>query len=102
MKITQKQARELANKFNINLNIIPLSEWKYGIEVELVHGIRNAPFKKMVGKTNVTNDDLLITSMIALAHIIEFPDYYRRLKKMETDAEKYWKNKKKPDIFNSV
>jgi hypothetical protein len=39
--------------------------------------------------------------MIALAHYMEFPDYYKRLKKMEERAEKYWKNKKKPDIFKA-
>jgi hypothetical protein len=49
--------------------------------------------------TNVTNDDLYTTSLIALAHLTEFPDYYQRLKKMESKAEAYWENKEKPSIF---
>ena len=28
--------------------------------------------------TNVTNDDLLLTMKIALAHLNEFPDYYNK------------------------
>jgi len=99
MKITTEKARELAEKFSLNLDVIPLQEWKRGIEVELEHGIQSAPMEKMIGKTNVTNDDLVVTAMIALAHIIEFPDYYYRLDQMEKQAEKYWKNKKKPNIF---
>ena len=41
----------------------------------------------------------MITAKIALAHILEFPDYYYRLKRMEKQAEKYWKNKEMPTIF---
>jgi len=43
-----------------------------GLEVEYEHGTENP-------KTNVTNDDLLMTANIALAHLNEFPDYYTRL-----------------------
>ena len=28
--------------------------------------------------TNVTNDDLVLTMKIALAHLNEFPDYYNK------------------------
>ena len=35
----------------------------------------------------------------SLAHIFEYPDYYIRLKNMEQQAEKYWKNKKKPLVL---
>ena len=50
------------------------------------HGKRDA-------QTNVTNDDPLTTGKIALAHLHEFPDYYTRLAKMESEAEDFWKNK---------
>ena len=33
--------------------------------------------------TNVTNDDLVLTGKIALAHLLELPDYYTRLMRME-------------------
>ena len=89
MKITKKQALQLANKFNINLDIINIDEWHYGLNVELEHG------KKLGAITNLTDDNLTKTSKIAIAHLIEFPDYYKRLLKMEQKAEKYWKNKEK-------
>jgi hypothetical protein len=50
------------------------------------HGLRDPA-------TNVTNDDLLITGKIALAHLNEFPDYYDRLEQMEEEAEKFWAKK---------
>ncbi len=42
-----------------------------GINIELEHGSRNP-------ETNVTNDDLLLTMKIALAHLNEFPNYYNK------------------------
>ena len=51
-----------------------------GLDVELEHGKRNP-------NTNVTQDDEVLTGKIALAHLNEFPDYYTRLQKMETEAE---------------
>lgn len=50
------------------------------MEVELEHGTISS-------LTNVTNDDLLATGKIALAHLNEFPDYYTRLLKMEKEAD---------------
>lgn len=46
------------------------------MEIELEHGTANS-------LTNVTNDDLLTTGKIALAHLNEPPDYYTRLLKIE-------------------
>ncbi|GAI79999.1 unnamed protein product, partial [marine sediment metagenome] len=54
--------------------------------VELEHGSENL-------RTNVTNDDSLVTGKIALAHLNEFPDYYDRLEKMEEEADKFWEKK---------
>ena len=46
-------------------------EFLDGINIELEHGTINS-------NTNVTNDDLIIISKIALAHLNEFPDYYNK------------------------
>lgn len=94
MKITTKDATKIAKKLNINLETIPIDTWKYALHVESEHG------KKFGKITNITNDNLLLTGQIATAHLLEFPDYYDRLCDLESDAEKYWKNKSKPDIFN--
>lgn len=92
MSISDKKAKTVAAKLHIDLQLLPLEYWKHAMKVELEHGKRSAV-------TNVTNDDLLTTGKIALAHILEYPDYYLRLAKMEAEAERYWAGKKKPDIF---
>ena len=38
-------------------------------------------------------DDPIITGKIALAHMKEFPDYYERLERMESEAERDWAEK---------
>jgi hypothetical protein len=93
MKITKAQAKKQASKFNINLDAIPLTYITYALNVELEHG------KKYGALTNITNDDIDKTTQIMLAHLIEYPDYYARLKKMEMDADNFWKDKSK-NIFN--
>lgn len=46
-------------------------EFLEGINIESEHG-------KINEVTNVTDDDLLKTSKIALAHLNEFPNYYNK------------------------
>lgn len=82
-KFSAEQARQIGNKLEIDWDIISFEEFCMGLEVELEHGRIFAP-------TNVTNDDETQTGKIALAHLLEFPDYYTRLKKLEADAEAYW------------
>ncbi|MEH7378263.1 DUF5661 family protein [Neobacillus drentensis] len=60
-----------------------LNEFWMGVNTELEHG-------KQSSQTNVTGDDPLITGKIALAHLNEFPDYYKRLKVLEEEAKAYW------------
>lgn len=44
-------------------------EFLDGINIEVEHG-------KINPSTNVTNNDLLMTAKIALAHLNEYPNYY--------------------------
>lgn len=93
MKINKKEAIRLAKKYKINLDIIPIEEWQYGLNVELEHG------SKLSKLTNITKDNHDIISKIVIAHILESPRYYRFLKKLEEREDKYWSSKKKPNIF---
>lgn len=81
MKITKTDALKLAKEHNINLDIIPINELKYGLNVELEH-------------KDLTKGNIEKTMKIVIAHLKEYPDYYRRLKKMENKANKDYKNKK--------
>ncbi|MBP1917684.1 DUF5661 family protein [Youngiibacter multivorans] len=85
-KLTIEQAHENGEKLGIDWKKIDVEEFRRGMDVELEHGSRDS-------LTNITNDDPFTTAKIALAHLNEIPDYYTRLKKMETEAKAYWKNK---------
>lgn len=58
-----------------------LEQFRRGMDVELEHGLRDP-------RTNVSDDDPLVTGKIALAHLNEFPDYYTRLEQMEAAAKR--------------
>jgi hypothetical protein len=62
-----------------------------GLHVELEHGARDK-------QTNVTDDDIIMTGKIALAHLKEIPDYYTRLHKMEKAGEAYWERKGEVEV----
>jgi hypothetical protein len=66
---TLKDALWFVNEVGINLDNFSIKDLLVGLNIELEHGTVN-PF------TNVTNDDLLITGKIALAHLNEYPNYY--------------------------
>jgi len=78
--ITNEEAKLIGEQLGIDWSKFDLEQYRMGMEVELEHGTKDP-------LTNVSNDDLLITGKIALAHLNEFPDYYTRLKKMEMEAE---------------
>ena len=77
---TTEEAKEAGRRLNVDWKQIDLEQFRMGLGVELEHGLRDP-------ETNVTNDDLLVTAKIALAHLHEIPDYYTRLNKMEAEAE---------------
>lgn len=80
---TKQQAKEIGEKLGIDWSEFDVEQFLKGLEVELEHGTIDS-------RTNITDDDALMTGKIAYAHLIEFPDYYTRLEKMEKEAEKYW------------
>jgi hypothetical protein len=82
-KITDEEAKSIGEKLGIKWDKFDVDQFKRGMNVELEHGIRDP-------STNVTNNDLLMTGKIALAHLNEFPDYYDRLEKMEKEADEFW------------
>lgn len=86
---------KIEKKLKINTNVVSKKTLREALLVELEHGRR---FKKY--GLNVTNDNILTTAKIAMAHIAEYPDYYSRLSKLEESAKKYWTTKEKKPVFN--
>ncbi|WP_180960295.1 DUF5661 family protein [Neobacillus cucumis] len=82
---SKEEAAAIALLLGIDFNKskFNLDEFWMGVNTELEHG-------KISSQTNVTGDDPIITGKIALAHLNEFPDYYKRLKVLEEEAKAYW------------
>jgi hypothetical protein len=82
---SKEEAAAIALLLGIDFNKskFDLDEFWRGVNTELEHG-------KISSQTNVTGDDPIITGKIALAHLNEFPDYYKRLKVLEEEAKTYW------------
>jgi Protein of unknown function (DUF5661) len=82
---SKKEAAAIAYLLGIDFkkSKFDLNEFWVGVNVELEHGTRSS-------QTDVTGDDPIMTGKIALAHLNEFPDYYKRLKILEKEAKVYW------------
>jgi hypothetical protein len=60
-----------ASVLGISFDSFTVEDFLEGINIELEHGMVNPV-------ANVTNDDLIMTSKIALGHLNEFPNYYNK------------------------
>lgn len=61
----------VANMLGISFDKFTPEELLIGMNIELEHGLINP-------KTNVTNNNILDTAKIALAHLNEYPNYYNQ------------------------
>ncbi len=85
-----KDAYYAASVLNVKFDKYTPEEFLDGINIELEHGTINY-------KTNVTNNNLITTAKIALAHLNEFPNYYNPeygLRKFEKFLESKLKERK--------
>lgn len=64
-----QDALYVASILKINFDKFTPQEFLEGINIEVEHG-------KINSNTNVTNNDLIMTAKIALAHLNEYPNYY--------------------------
>jgi hypothetical protein len=78
-EFTLDEARKIGEQIGVDFDVYDLDQFRRGLAVELEHGSHDP-------RTNVTNNDPLVTAKIAWAHLKEIPDYYTRLAKMESEA----------------
>jgi len=86
MKVTLEDAKKIGESLRVNFDVITPQMLMDGMNVELEHGTVDK-------RTNVTNDDLVLTAKIALAHFAEGTNYYEKLHEMEKGL------KSNPNIF---
>ena len=66
-----KDALYIGDKLGVDFSKFTPREFLDGINIELEHGTVDS-------LTNVTDDDLIMTAKIALAHLNEFENYYNK------------------------
>lgn len=79
---SKEEARRIGEQLGVDWTRFDVEQFRMGLEVELEHGLRDP-------STNVTDNDLMMTGKIALAHLNEFGDYYTRLAAMEDEAKRH-------------
>ena len=89
--MTEDEARSVGEQIGIDWEHSPfdVEQFRRGMQVEFEHGGHDP-------ETDVTGDDPLVTGKIAWAHLKEFPDYYTRLARMDTEADAYWASRRRP------
>jgi hypothetical protein len=80
LAVTKKEAATILQIVNVKKMVIPVEEFRQGLEVELEHGTRYAD-------ANVTNSHPILTGKIVLAHLKETMDYYERLEVAEIEGD---------------
>lgn len=78
-EFTTEEAKSIGDQIGVDWSQTDLEQFRMGLAVEMEHGSHDP-------KTNVTNDDPLLTGKIAWAHLNEIADYYSRLIEMERQA----------------
>lgn len=68
---TNKDILDISQILGVIFDKFSFDDLVTGINIESEHG-------SISPKTNVTNDDLVTTMKIALAHLNEFSDYYNK------------------------
>ena len=81
---TTEEAVAIATELVIDFDALgcDLEQFRMGLDVELEHGPRDP-------ETDVSGNDPVVTGKIALAHLVEYPDYYTRLAVLEREAEEH-------------
>lgn len=82
-----KDAYYAASVLGVTFDKFSSADFLEGINIELEHGLVNK-------LTNVTNNDLISTAKIALAHLNEYPNYYNKDYGLK-EFEKYLNYKKR-------
>jgi hypothetical protein len=90
--LNYEELYSLAVELHVDFLVVPPRDLYVGY---LVEAEEHGPGRDL--RTDVTHDDPLVALKIALAHMMEAPDYYVRLKFMEQELKAAWPNP--PKIF---
>jgi hypothetical protein len=83
-----KRAKAIGDELGVNWDDVDLGEFAQGIKEEMEHG--NLYSEHHAGATVVHDDSLETAAKIALAHLVELPNYYTMLEEMEEKGDEFW------------
>ena len=86
--LTLKKAYEIGQEIGVDFSIFDLGEFRQGIKEEMEHGSLYS--EASGGITKVHEDSYATAGRIAIAHLLEVPDYYQRLEDLEGDSDETW------------
>ncbi len=86
--LTLKKAYEVGLAIGVDFTKFDLGEFRQGVKEEMEHG--NLYAEETGGITKVHNDSYETAGKIAIAHLVEMPDYYQNLEDMEKKGEDTW------------
>ena len=78
--VTPDEAQAILSEVGGEATLVPLSDFRDGLEVELEHGVR-------FSDANVTNNHPILTGRIVLAHLKESLLYYKRIAVAELQGD---------------
>jgi hypothetical protein len=84
-QFSSDEARRIGGSLGIDWSQVDLEEFRMGLFMEHEY-VTRAP------GTSVTDDDMILAGRIALAYLIEHPNYYTRLATVEAEADKQYAN----------
>lgn len=79
------ESKRIGDLLGIDWRQFAIKQFQQGLNVEYGRVGREPELDSI-------NDDVLHSGKIALAHLIEYPEYYSRLAVMNKEADEYWAN----------
>ena len=84
-EISTRTANKMLKKFKLNPDVVRPVLYKYGLNYEL-----NSLLKSGLAHMSHEEDSILRAAYVVINHLIEYPDYYKRLRSMLKKADKFW------------
>lgn len=95
-EVSTREANKELKRYRINPDVVRPIIWKFGLNREL-----NNILKMNLGNVLQTkNMELALSTAacVAMNNLIDYPDYYKRLRSMLKKADKFWAEEEKPKI----
>lgn len=89
--VSQKRAQALADNLGVVVEKVGgLEWWQYGINSELAPLVMLSHHTQVGAHYDISLEE--VAALMAATKLAQYPDWYERLKKVEDDAIRYWRN----------